>query len=114
MTTDKDLLRGFDNWEDCARYWYSQVGESRAAHILVLKKAQGLESIKDLQGQFISRLEKAETDIDDLRKESATFQARKDTLEEWLTELRDNLKQGNTIDNDQMVSEINDLLNWPE
>ena len=52
-------------------------------------------------------------EIEKYMKESATYQARKDTLEEWLGELRDNLKQGNTIDNDALVSEINELLNWP-
>lgn len=45
-------------------------------------------------------------------KESATFQSRKDILEEWLGELRDHLKNGSTIDNDAMVNEINELLNW--
>ena len=72
-----------------------------------------LQGIKDLQSQLLGRIEIAEKKINDLRKESATYQARKDTLEEWLGELRDNLKQGNTIDNDALVSEINELLNWP-
>lgn len=65
-----------------------------------------LKGIKDLQTQLLARLEKAEKEIDGLRKESATFQARKDTLEEWLCELRDSLKQGNTIDNDAMANEV--------
>ena len=49
---------------------------------------------------------------DEWMKESATYQARKDTLEEWLTELRESLRQGNTVDNDTLANEINELLNW--
>jgi hypothetical protein len=32
------LLRGFDNWETCARYWHQRTSESQTAHILLLKK----------------------------------------------------------------------------
>ena len=52
--------------------------------------------------------------VDELEKESATFQARKDTLEEWLTEFRDELKATNVYHKNQaLIVEINELLNWP-
>jgi erythromycin esterase-like protein len=73
-----------------------------------------IKKIKILQAELLRRLEKAETDIDDLRKESATFQARKDILEEWLTEYRDELKKTNVFRKNQaLIKEINELLNWP-
>lgn len=53
-------------------------------------------------------------EVDRLRKESAIHQARKDTLEEWLSELRDSFTQGKTVSANQLVIEINELLNWPE
>jgi hypothetical protein len=58
---------------------------------------------------------KLKDEIDKWMKESATFQARKDTLEEWLTEYRDELKKTNVYHKNQgLINEINDLLNWPE
>lgn len=52
-------------------------------------------------------------EIDKHMKESATFQARKDTLEEWLTEYRDELTQTNAFHRkDALIKEINELLNW--
>lgn len=56
---------------------------------------------------------KFQNKIDKLQKESASLQSRKDILEEWLRELVDNLKQGNTIDNDSLANEINELLDYP-
>lgn len=58
---------------------------------------------------------KAEAERDKYMKESATYQARKDTLEEWLTEYRDELKRTNVYHKNQaLINKINDLLNWRE
>lgn len=59
-------------------------------------------------------------EIEKYMKESATFQARKDTLEEWLTEYRDELIDNLNDTHDefvksrrrQLIGEINELLNW--
>lgn len=51
------------------------------------------------------------SDLVFIKSEDVRTYQRKDELEEWLTELRDNLKNGNTIDNDTLSNEINELLN---
>jgi hypothetical protein len=48
-------------------------------------------------------------------KNQPTYQARNHTLEEWLTEYRDELKKTNVFHkNEALIKEINDLLNWPK
>jgi hypothetical protein len=50
------LLRGFDNWETCARYWHQRTHESQTAHILILQKFQELQKRYDsaiLEGDLL-------------------------------------------------------------
>jgi hypothetical protein len=53
-------------------------------------------------------------ELDLIRKESATYKSRKDTLEEWLTEYRNDLKKTNVFHkNEAIINEINELLFEP-
>lgn len=56
-------------------------------------------------------LESAESRVKLCQSQYNPLVERKDHLEEWLIELRDNLKNGNTIDNYTLSNEINELLN---
>jgi hypothetical protein len=84
-----------------------------------LVKCRGYEPLTDTV-ETTTALEAIKEYADYYMKESATFQARKDTLEEWLTEYRDELKMNlhDTYDEfvisrrRQVIAEINELLNW--
>jgi hypothetical protein len=50
------LLRGFDNWETCARYWHQRTHESQTAHILILKKYNELQRLTEDRDKRIDAL----------------------------------------------------------
>jgi len=78
------------------------------------------QDLKLIQNLTAKRVNVLEEEVNNLRKESATFQARKDALEEWLIEYRDELRENLNDTHDefvksrrrQLIGEINELLNW--
>lgn len=57
------LLRGFDNWETCARYWHNRTHESQTAHILILKKYNELQRDHMLLESKIEELNEGLTEV---------------------------------------------------
>jgi hypothetical protein len=87
-TDEKDILYGFDNWEECARYYKEHWDE---AHQEIQQYVRTKNHFKDKYERLLTR---------------------KDILEEWLTEYRDELKKENVYHKNQgIINAINELLN---